>query len=334
MYVAVKGGERAIDNAHALLADERRGDRTVAEIDDCAQIDEQLSLAVDRVMSEGSLYDRDLAALAIKQARGDLIEAIFLAARLSHDAAALRRFASRSTPPAMAVRRRISATFKDLPGGQVLGPTFDYTHRLTRLRARRNAPSRRRRDRARGSAIRHAARRRHLADDGLIESPTRRRRRAGRRPHARAAVFPAAATCGCRRWRAATKAFLLALGYSTQRGYGRNASVRRRNPLRRGRRSSFRRRARLRRPARRHRRHRMPDGQSVQGQRERAGRDSPAATAWCSARASARRCRWRWSTAPCAREELGEERDRARRRTRNSSCPIATTCRRPASSST
>lgn len=30
----------------------------------------------------------------------------------------------------MAVRRRISATFKDLPGGQVLGPTFDYTHRL------------------------------------------------------------------------------------------------------------------------------------------------------------------------------------------------------------
>jgi alpha-D-ribose 1-methylphosphonate 5-triphosphate synthase subunit PhnI len=26
--------------------------------------------------------------------------------------------------------RRISSTFKDLPGGQVLGPTFDYTHRL------------------------------------------------------------------------------------------------------------------------------------------------------------------------------------------------------------
>jgi alpha-D-ribose 1-methylphosphonate 5-triphosphate synthase subunit PhnI len=26
--------------------------------------------------------------------------------------------------------RRVSATFKDLPGGQVLGPTFDCTHRL------------------------------------------------------------------------------------------------------------------------------------------------------------------------------------------------------------
>ncbi len=77
MYVAVKGGERAIENAHALLADARRGDRSVAEIS-LDQIAEQLGLAVDRVMSEGSLYDRELAALAIKQARGDLIEAIFL----------------------------------------------------------------------------------------------------------------------------------------------------------------------------------------------------------------------------------------------------------------
>src|SRR5215471_14672585 len=128
MYVAVKGGERAIENAHALLADARRGDRSVPDLS-LAQITEQLALAVDRVMSEGSLYDRGLAALAIKQARGDLIEAIFL----------LRAF--RTTCPrfgasepldtaSMDVRRRVSAVFKDLPGGQVLGPTFDYTHRL------------------------------------------------------------------------------------------------------------------------------------------------------------------------------------------------------------
>src|ERR687896_1409168 len=77
MYVAVKGGERAIDNAHSLLAAERRGDPSVPEVS-VAQIDEQLTLAVDRVMTEGSLYDRELAALAIKQARGDLIEAVFL----------------------------------------------------------------------------------------------------------------------------------------------------------------------------------------------------------------------------------------------------------------
>ena len=77
MYVAVKGGERAIENAHRLLAHERRGDRDVPELS-LAQVSEQLSLGVDRVMTEGSLYDRELAALAIKQARGDLIEAIFL----------------------------------------------------------------------------------------------------------------------------------------------------------------------------------------------------------------------------------------------------------------
>src|SRR5260370_33000209 len=77
MYVAVKGGERAIENAHRLLADERRGDREVLELS-LDQISEQLALGVDRVMTEGSLYDRELAALAIKQARGDLIEAIFL----------------------------------------------------------------------------------------------------------------------------------------------------------------------------------------------------------------------------------------------------------------
>src|SRR6201991_1519899 len=128
MYVAVKGGERAIENAHRLLAHERRGDRATPEVT-LAQISEQLSLGVDRVMTEGSLYDRELAALAIKQARGDLIEAIFLVRAFR---TTCPRFGA-SEPlatAAMDVRRRISAIFKDLPGGQVLGPTFDYTHRL------------------------------------------------------------------------------------------------------------------------------------------------------------------------------------------------------------
>ncbi|WP_374252931.1 carbon-phosphorus lyase complex subunit PhnI [Xanthobacter sp.] len=128
MYVAVKGGEAAIRNAHALLAKKRRGEESVPEIG-LDQIAGQLSLAVDRVMAEGSLYDRELAALAIKQARGDLIEAIFLARAFR---TTLPRFGA-SVPVdtgAMRIERRISATFKDLPGGQVLGPTFDYTHRL------------------------------------------------------------------------------------------------------------------------------------------------------------------------------------------------------------
>ena len=128
MYVAVKGGEKAIDNAHDWLAHERRGDRSVPDVT-LDQIAGQLALAVDRVMAEGSLFDRDLAALAVKQARGDLIEAIFL---IRAYRTTLPRFGY-SVPVEtgeMACDRRISATFKDVPGGQVLGPTFDYTHRL------------------------------------------------------------------------------------------------------------------------------------------------------------------------------------------------------------
>jgi alpha-D-ribose 1-methylphosphonate 5-triphosphate synthase subunit PhnI len=127
-YVAVKGGERAIDAAHAWLAEERRGDAAVPALS-VAQIESQLGRSVDRVMAEGSLYDRTLAALAIKQAQGDLIEAAFL---LRAYRTTLPRFAS-ALPvdtAAMRIGRRISAIYKDLPGGQVLGPTYDYTHRL------------------------------------------------------------------------------------------------------------------------------------------------------------------------------------------------------------
>ena len=123
MYVAVKGGEKAIDNAHRLLAEVRRGDPAEPVLS-LGQIDQQLALAVDRVMTEGSVYDRELAAMAIRQARGDLIEAVFL---LRAYRSTLPRLAA-SEPldtGAMAPRRRISATFQDLPGGPVLGPTFD-----------------------------------------------------------------------------------------------------------------------------------------------------------------------------------------------------------------
>ncbi|MFZ3159064.1 MAG: carbon-phosphorus lyase complex subunit PhnI [Rhodoferax sp.] len=128
MYVAVKGGAAAIESSWRLLETQRRGDTAITELS-VAQIRAQLSLAVDRVMSEGSLYDPELAALAIKQASGDLMEAIFL----------LRAY--RTTLPRLgyslpldtariALVRRISATFKEVPGGQLLGPTYDYTQRL------------------------------------------------------------------------------------------------------------------------------------------------------------------------------------------------------------
>ena len=63
-YVAVKGGEKAIDAAHAWLAEDRRGDPSTPALA-VQQIQSQLGRAVDRVMAEGSLYDPELAALAI-----------------------------------------------------------------------------------------------------------------------------------------------------------------------------------------------------------------------------------------------------------------------------
>jgi alpha-D-ribose 1-methylphosphonate 5-triphosphate synthase subunit PhnI len=128
MYVAVKGGERAIEESYLALARARRGDTTLPELS-IAQIREQMPLAVARVMTEGSLYDRDLAALAIKQASGDLLEAVFLLRAYRTTLPRLLSTLPLDTSK-MTIERRISSTFKDVPGGQVLGATYDYTQRL------------------------------------------------------------------------------------------------------------------------------------------------------------------------------------------------------------
>ena len=128
MYVAVKGGETAILNSYKLLAEQRRGDTAQPELS-VEQIRQQLKLSVDRVMTEGSVYDPELAALAIKQASGDLVEAIFLLRAYRATLPRLGNTCALDTAH-MQLDRRISATFKDLPGGQVLGPTYDYTQRL------------------------------------------------------------------------------------------------------------------------------------------------------------------------------------------------------------
>ncbi|PIS99790.1 carbon-phosphorus lyase complex subunit PhnI [Bradyrhizobium nitroreducens] len=220
MYVAVKGGERAIENAHRLLAHKRRGDQSVPEVT-LDQISEQLGLAVDRVMSEGSLYDRELAALAIKQARGDLIEAIFLVRAFR---ATLPRFGA-SEPVdtgAMRVRRRVSSTFKDIPGGQILGPTFDYTHRLLDpALAQGFVPE------MPATADSSTAPTPRVTDilgrDGLIESSPQAEDGASVGDLTREPLnFPADRDLRLQNLARGDEGFLLAMGYSTQRGYGRN----------------------------------------------------------------------------------------------------------------
>ena len=220
MYVAVKGGETAIANAHALLAHARRGDEAVPELA-VDQIREQLVLAVDRVMTEGSLYDRDLAALAIKQSRGDLIEAIFLV-RAYRTTLPRLGFSQPIDTAKMLIRRRISATYKDLPGGQVLGPTFDYTHRLidfalaagTPISLPETAPFEATQKTPRVTDI--------ISGEDMIErnSPQQVDAPIGdltRDPLA----FPAARDLRLQNLARGDEGFLLALAYSTQRGFGR-----------------------------------------------------------------------------------------------------------------
>jgi alpha-D-ribose 1-methylphosphonate 5-triphosphate synthase subunit PhnI len=219
MYVAVKGGERAIENAHRLLAHERRGDPAVPEIT-LAQISEQMSLAVDRVMTEGSLYDRELASLAIKQARGDLIEAIFLARAFR---ATLPRFGM-SQPidtGTMQIRRRISATFKDIPGGQILGPTFDYTHRLLDpALAGESAPEEPAAVKPNVTSMPRVTD--ILGADGLIEPSPQTEDGAPVGDLTREPLnFPADRDLRLQNLARGDEGFLLAMGYSTQRGYGR-----------------------------------------------------------------------------------------------------------------
>jgi alpha-D-ribose 1-methylphosphonate 5-triphosphate synthase subunit PhnI len=215
-YVTVKGGEQAIDNAHAWLAEERRGDPSIPGVS-LDQIAGQLGRAVDRAMGEGSLYDRELAALAVKQAQGDLIEAAFL---LRAYRTTLPRFAH-SEPvdtAAMRIQRRISAVFKDLPGGQILGPTYDYTHRLLDfgLSDADNKPRT-----SEGTDELSAMPRVPdiLGHEGLIEPDDKGDAEPGdltRDP----LTFPASRDVRLQALARGDEGFLLALGYSTQRGYG------------------------------------------------------------------------------------------------------------------
>lgn len=218
MYVAVKGGEKAIDAAHALLAEKRRGDLALPSIT-LDQLTEQLSLGIDRIMNEGSLYDRELAALAMKQARGDMIEAIFLlrAARTT-----LARFGY-SVPletADMQIARRISAAFKDMPGGQVLGPTFDYTHRILDFEAVSDAPIN-----AEEAAEPVAPNMPRVLDligqEGLIE-PASAKALEPEDITQDPLNFPAGRDLRLQNLARGDEGFLLALAYSTQRGYGRS----------------------------------------------------------------------------------------------------------------
>ncbi len=229
MYVAVKGGAAAIESSWRLLDAQRRGDKGIAELS-VAQIQSQLTLAVDRVMVEGSLYDPELAALAIKQASGDLIEAIFLL-RAYRTTLPRLGYAEPLDTAKIALSRRVSATFKEVPGGQLLGPTYDYTQRLLdfALLAEGADPE----AQAADAALLPAPEATHhvappttvprindlLAREGLLETPQPQDKAATGDLTREPLMFPADRAVRLQALARADEGWLLGMGYSSQRGY-------------------------------------------------------------------------------------------------------------------
>ena len=126
-YAAARGGTEAIIAAERLVRQVREGGSSPQLGVD--QVEERLSLAVDRLMGEAGLWAPELAARALRQAQGDMAEASHL----------LRAY--RSTRPRLArpmtvssdeleILRRIVPAYRVPPGPQLLGRTLDYAGRL------------------------------------------------------------------------------------------------------------------------------------------------------------------------------------------------------------
>lgn len=222
MYVAVKGGEAAIDQSVRLVAEVRRGDAAVPELS-LEQIRQQLRLLVDRVMAEGSVCDPELAALAIKQAAGDLTEAIFLVRAFRATLPRLGYTLPLDTA-SMRLQRRISAIFKDLPGGQVLGPTYDYTQRLLDFSLAEaemgTVPICENREAQMGTVPDVPPVLELLDQEGLIERQVPADGDPAPGDLTRDPLrFPAERAVRLQNLARGDEGFLLAMGYSTQRGY-------------------------------------------------------------------------------------------------------------------
>jgi alpha-D-ribose 1-methylphosphonate 5-triphosphate synthase subunit PhnI len=124
---AVAAAQSARADAERLANFERL--RQVSTPITLAQLRAQFRLLVDKVMGEAGLHAPEHTALALKQAEGDVHEAVVILRAFRQ--AVTRRYTSAIIDTrAMAVQRRISSAFREIPGGQVLGPTLDYSQRL------------------------------------------------------------------------------------------------------------------------------------------------------------------------------------------------------------
>jgi alpha-D-ribose 1-methylphosphonate 5-triphosphate synthase subunit PhnI len=126
-YAAARGGLDAILAAEELMRAKRDGGASPPL--EISQLTERLNLAVDRVMGEAGLWAPELAARALRQAEGDIIEAAHL---LRAYRSTRPRLAAGLVTPAdeMEILRRIVPAYRVPPGPQLLGRTLDYVGRL------------------------------------------------------------------------------------------------------------------------------------------------------------------------------------------------------------
>jgi len=214
-YVAVSGGKEAIEESIKLLDFYKSGTDKDIEIE---AIENKLSLLVDRVMSEAGLYFKTYAAIALKQCEGSVEEAVFLLR--AYRSTLTRNYYSNTVDTGeMRVVRRISAAFKDIAGGQILGATYDYTHRLIDFNPGcggdyQSPASYEPKEVAACPRVSD-----ELKQEGLIDTPTQN----DDKPHdvtANMLEFPAGRSARLQTLSRAETGFISGLAYSALRGFG------------------------------------------------------------------------------------------------------------------
>ncbi len=221
-YVAVSGGEEAIEASIRLL--EYYRSKTEKDLD-LEVIEEKMGLLVDRVMSEAGLYAKTYAALALKQCEGSVEEAVFLLR--AYRSTLQRSYDSLvADTGTMRLVRRISAAFKDVPGGQILGATYDYTHRLLQFELEQeDAPAlaRKMREMVEGQAPVQVLSCKRVSDQLKEEGLIDRAQKKDTRPYdvtQHLLEFPAPRSARLQTLSRADGGFISGLAYSVLRGFG------------------------------------------------------------------------------------------------------------------
>lgn len=215
-YVAVKGGEAAIEQSLKLLEEVYHSSGRL----EVQTILTDMPLLIDKVMSEAGLYAPEYAALALKQSKGSVEEAVFLLrayrSTLKRDYYSLPVDCSQ-----MRIMRRISAAFKDIPGGQILGASFDYAHRLLDFSLLEDKD-----EQADGNTAEETAEDIYcsrvdelLQADGILEQPEKD----DTKPYditTHVLTFPAPRSARLQTMARSESGFLEGVAYSAMRGYG------------------------------------------------------------------------------------------------------------------